>query len=245
MKSNKKYYFIDKAVFIPEKKILVIADIHLGFEEILNKEGILVLRTQYKKIVSDLKEIFEKTGRAKEIIILGDLKHCFGKILKQEWKDVLDFIGFLEQNLEKRGKIILIKGNHDKILEGMVRKKDIKVKDFYIKDNFLFIHGHKMHDKVLIKTIKTIFLGHLHPAISIKENAKSEKYKCFLVGKYKGKETIILPSFFPLIEGSNVLNFKNNSKFKLRTENFEVYIPVEGEDKVLGFGKVKDVGGAG
>jgi metallophosphoesterase superfamily enzyme len=43
---------------------------------------------------------------------------------------------------------------------------------------------------------KDIFVfGHLHPAIVLNDEYKSEKYKCFLEGEWKGRRVFVLPSF--------------------------------------------------
>ena len=237
--------FIDKSLYLPEKKILVVADLHIGYEEGLEEQGILIPRFQFKQVVSDLERIFRKIGRGKvkEVVILGDLKHEFSGILKQEWKETLDLLDYLESKVGRKGKIILIKGNHDTILEPLAKRKKLKVKDYYVKGDVVFLHGHKSFPKCLDKKIKTLILGHLHPAITIREGAKSEIYKCFLVGKWKGKEVVILPSFFPLIEGQDVGMEKTNlaSEFNFKLKNFEVYVPID-VDEVLDFGKLKKVG---
>jgi len=234
--------FIEKALWLEKEKILVVADLHLGYEEGLQEQGVFLPRFQFKQVVSDLEKIFKKIGGGKveEVIILGDLKHEFSGILKQEWKETLDLLDFLKNKVKK---IILIKGNHDTILEPLARRKELKVKDYYVKKDVVFLHGHKSFPKCLDKKIKTLILGHLHPAITIREGAKSEIYKCFLVGKWKGKEVVILPSFFPLIEGQDVGMEKTNlaSEFNFKLKNFEVYVPID-VDEVLDFGKLKKVG---
>jgi len=236
----KQFKFIDKALFLPEKKILVLADLHFGYEEMLAESGILIPRFQYKQIISDLERIFKKIrlkkGEVKEIVILGDLKHEFGSISKQEWKETLDLLDFLKNKVKK---IILIKGNHDTILEPLARRKELKVKDYYVKKDVAFLHGHKSFPACSDKKVKTLVLGHKHPAITIREGVKSEVYKCFLVGKWRGKEIVILPSFFPLVEGSDVFIYDTNLAFDFKLKEFEVYV-VGG--KVYRFGKVKDVG---
>jgi len=230
------YKFIDKSVWLEKEKILVIADLHLGYEEMLREQGVFIPKTQYKEIISELEKIFSVVGKMKEIIILGDLKHEFGTISSQEWKETLDLIDFLKK---KTGKIILIKGNHDNYLINILKKQNIKLVDFYIKDNLAFIHGHKLFPEVLNRKIKYLFVGHMHPAISIREGVKSEIYKCFLVGKFKNKELVILPSFFPLVEGADVSIENTNLAFKPNLKEFEVYVV---GDEVYDFGKVKDVG---
>jgi len=235
----KKYEFIDKAIFLPEQEILAISDLHIGFEESLAARGVLLPRSQYKQTKENMQKIIGKVGKLKEIVIVGDLKHEFGEISGQEWHDVVDFLEFLSKSCEK---IVLVKGNHDTILGPIAEKKGLEIKDFYISGENCFTHGDKIHEGCLDKKIKRIFLGHKHPAITIREGPKAETYKCFLAGKWKGKEVIVLPSFFPLTEGTDVEIKDTNLAFPLKLLGFEVYVPLPGEDKVLGLGKVKDAG---
>ena len=267
------YKFIDKSVYLEKEKILVISDLHLGYEQGLQEQGVFIPKTQYKKIIEDLEKIFEEIGvdkkktrdikegvisrgnitnkkthnksvksfsfnnKLKKIIILGDLKHEFYGNLQQEWKEVLDLLDYLKEKCEK---IIIIKGNHDNYLANVIKNKEnVKLVDCYIIDDRAFIHGNKIFPEILDKKIKQIFLGHMHPAISIAKNVKKEIYKCFLTGRWKDKEIIILPSFFPLVEGADVNIEDTNLAFKLDLSGFEVFVV---GDKVYDFGKVKDVG---
>lgn len=232
-----KYDFLNKGVLIRKENILVIADLHIGYEEGLNRRGVFIPRTQFKQIIKDLKVIFEKTGRLKKIIILGDLKHDFGNILSQEWNEIGKIIDFLKENSEE---IVFVRGNHDKIIEPILRKKEIKVKDYEIISENAFVHGHKKFEEVFSEKkkdskIKRIFMGHIHPAVTIRDDAKRETYKCFLRGKYKNKELVVLPSFFPLTEGIDEFEEDNEMNYK----NFDVFVPVPDETKVLEFGKLK------
>ena len=209
---------------------------HIGYEEALNESGIFLPRTQTKQIFSDLEKIFVQIGKVEEIIILGDLKHEFGSISGQEWRDVLALIDYLQ---EKCNRIVLVKGNHDIILEPIANKRKIEIVDYYIQGENAFLHGHKLFLEVLDKKIKNIFLGHRHPAVVLRKGAKSESYKCFLVGKWKGKNIYLLPSFFPLIEGSDVFIEDTNLFAKFNFKEFSVFIV---GDKVYRFGKLRDVG---
>jgi hypothetical protein len=224
--------FLNKGVLL-EDGSLVIADLHLGYEEALNKEGVFLPKQQYKEIIRDLKEIFREV-EVKRVIILGDLKHEFGKISKQEWREILDFFDFLKK---KVGRVILVKGNHDDFLNPIAEKKNLEIRDYYQNEGDLFIHGDK---KVKGNgKVKRVFMGHLHPAISIRRGAKEETYKCFLKGRWGGKDIVILPSFFPLVEGSDVIIEDTNLGYNFNLENFKVYVVGE---EVLGFGKVGDAG---
>jgi len=167
------------------KDILVIGDLHLGFEESLLKQGVLVPFSQLRKTIKRLEKIIKK-AKPKTIIINGDLKDEFGTISRQEWRDTLEFIDFLKKTAE----LIFIKGNHDTILEPIAEKKNIEVIDKYDIDDITITHG----DKLLKKLNKTVIISHEHPAISFQERP-DEKFKCFLLGKYKAHNLIVLPSF--------------------------------------------------
>lgn len=234
------FKLVDKALLIEQtsKKILVLADLHIGFEEALNKQGIFLPRTMFKEIMKEAEKLFGSSGKIDEIIILGDLKHEFGKISRQEWQEVLSFLDFLKTKCKK---IVLVKGNHDTILEPIIRQREqekIEIKDFYVIDDICFIHGHKMFSECLDKKIKTLVLGHLHPAVTIHDKTKSERYKCFLVGRWKGKKIIILPSFFPLVEGADVFIEDTNLAFNFNLKKFKVYAV---GDKIYEFGELGEI----
>ena len=228
----KEYKLIGKAVYLVKWKILVVADLHLGYEESIMERGIFLPREQFSIIKKELERILKKIGRVNEIVILGDLKHNFSGVLGQEWKEGLELIEFLA---EKCGKIVLVRGNHDTILPSGMKNK-IEMRNFYVKGENVFVHGDKYFAEVLDRKIKKIFLGHKHPAITLRKGVKSEKYKCFLVGRWKGREIIILPSFFPLVEGSGDYN-NQNLAYKFNLKKFRVYAVVPDSTEVLEMGK--------
>ncbi|MBU0460036.1 MAG: metallophosphoesterase [Nanoarchaeota archaeon] len=241
---------INLALWLKKERVLLISDLHLGYEEYLQQKGVFLPKFQIKTVIESLKKILAKV-KPKTIVINGDLKHDFGRILKQEWKDVLKIIDLMLENCEE---LILVRGNHDTILGPIAEKRKIKiVKDYQIK-NILIIHG----DKLIEKTkAKTIIIGHEHPAVTIRDGSKFEKYKCFLKGKWcqkaklsgtsrnmksfqkKNKTLIVMPSFNPLIEGTDIIKEQLLSPFLTNISNFEVFIV--GKEEVFPFGKVKSL----
>lgn len=212
---------------------LVIADVHIGYEEALNKQGVLVPRLQFEEIVKRIENIFSilKNKTIERIIVNGDLKHEFGTISEQEWRNTLKFLDLLSKHCDE---IILVKGNHDTILGPIAKKRNVKITDNIAVGKVLITHGNKVSN---IKNYDTLLIGHEHPAVSLKEGPRIEQFKCFLRGKYKGKNLIVQPSFNTIIEGTDVLRDKILSPFlKQDLDNFEVYIV---EDKVYWFGKLK------
>ena len=231
-----EYKFVGKALLFPMERILVISDLHMGYEEAMNSAGVFLPRQQFKQTKQDLEKVFHEVGRMKEVVILGDLKHEFGTISGQEWREVLEIVDYLGENSDK---LILIRGNHDTILEPIAKRKELEIRDFYILGEIAFLHGDKQYLEALAREIKMIVMGHKHPAITLREGSKAETYKCFLVGKWKGKKIVILPSFFPLVEGSDVSIHDTNLGFNFDLGKFEAFVV---GDKVYDFGKVEKIG---
>ncbi|MEK6860718.1 MAG: metallophosphoesterase, partial [Nanoarchaeota archaeon] len=192
MQISKYLEIIDLA--IKYKNILIIGDLHIGLEGTFINQGVMLPVSQLDTIIKRLKKIIKK-AKPKKIIINGDLKEEFGTISSQEWKDTARLINFLKEKAE----VILIKGNHDTVLAPIAKKFNLELKERLDIDGISIIHG----DVLLKHFNKTIIIGHEHPAISFKERP-DEKYKCFLMGKYKKSKLIVMPSFNPLIEGSDI-----------------------------------------
>ncbi|MGL6297724.1 MAG: metallophosphoesterase [Methanobacteriaceae archaeon] len=251
-------------------KYLIISDLHIGYEYALNKQGFMIPKFQFKKIIAKLELIITHSDATK-IIINGDLKHEFGKISKQEWKETDEFINFLEEHFEE---IIVIKGNHDNFTEFILNRHNLSIYDNYsinIKnntkntennnnndndreaENIIILHGHQLNKEIknnISQNYNHIIIGHDHPSIGIRNGERVEKVKCFLNGKFNIKRSsknsnlnqlIVMPSFNFLAEGSDILVENPLSPF-LKESNIEEFevLAVE-ESEIFNFGKVKDI----
>ncbi len=232
MKLLKNIQIIDLALFVDG--IVVLSDLHIGYEESLNKQGILVPRFQFNDLMKRVEKIFSKVKNVRKIIIAGDLKHEFGTISETEWRHTLKLLDFLTKQCKD---IILLKGNHDTILGPIAKKRSIVVKDTFVHKDMLFLHGHKVPKKIS-KNLKTIIMGHAHPAISFKER-RSDKFKCFLLGKWKKYNLIVMPSLNLVTEGIDIATDKLASPFlEQNLDNFKVFVV---SDKVYEFGRLKNL----
>ncbi len=218
---------INKALWLPSKKILILADLHIGYEEALNKQGILVPRMQFMETKSDLEKLLRNV-KPKTIIINGDLKHEFGEISQQEWSETSKILNLLSRHSKE---LILVKGNHDTILEPIAKKKKLRTVNFYNINDICILHGHK----ILLTKAKTLVIAHEHPAISLIEGPKSELYKCFLLGSWRNKKLVVMPSFMPIIEGSDIRKEKLLSPYLKNISEFKIFIVA---DKTYCFGKI-------
>lgn len=240
MQLHKDIEIIGLCLFLTKSKTLIIPDVHIGYEEALNKQGILIPRTQFKDIMINIekiiKEAITKFKRITQIIILGDLKHEFGRISETEWRQTLRFLDFLAKFCDR---IILIKGNHDTILGPIAKKRNLEIVDNYLADDIFLVHGDKIPSEIPIPA-KTIIIGHEHPAITLKQGPRVEKYKCFLKGKFRKYELIVMPSFNPLIEGTDILKENLLSPLLKEADINKLKVFIVG-DNVYNFGRIKEI----
>ncbi len=207
---------------------MVISDLHLGYEQSLNADGIMVPKFQYPLIKARMEEII-KRSTCQRIIVNGDLKHEFGRISRQEWNEALNFLEFLEKHFKE---IILIKGNHDNFTRFIAKKTDLEVLETFSLENFRIMHGHKIPSHLTRGEGETIIIGHEHPCIGLRSGERLEKIKCFLKTKYNGFNLIVMPSFNFVTEGSDILQERPLSPFLkgnpkkmevIGVENFEIF----------------------
>jgi len=226
---------IDMALQIDEN--LIIADLHLGYENVLISDGILIPKLQYKKIIKRLEEIFQKANswhKIKRIIINGDLKHEFGKKSQQEHIEISELINFL---MQYTSEIVLIRGNHDNFIMKMAEYLNVKFCENFTIKNFFILHGDKIPENFenLTKdnSITTTVIAHEHPCVGLRTSERTEKIKCFLKGKFRGKNLIVISAFNFITEGTDVLqgnllspflNMKSLQDFDVfGVENFEIF----------------------
>ncbi|HIH09905.1 MAG TPA: metallophosphoesterase [Candidatus Diapherotrites archaeon] len=228
----------DLALWVPSARLLAITDLQLGSEEMLNIQGIFVPRVNFDEICKRLNErILPALGRMEieTILINGDLKHGFGKIFGQERKEACELIKLLARHCKK---VILVKGNHDAILQPIADACGAGLFGHYFleKEKILFVHGDKMPPTKVLQKAKTLIIGHQHPAITISDGVKRETFKCFLKGKFGRKSLIVMPSMNSISHGSDILHEGVISPLIGEKGDFEAYA-IEGQPYFLG--KVK------
>ncbi|MBI4053241.1 MAG: metallophosphoesterase [Candidatus Diapherotrites archaeon] len=226
-------------LFFEKTKTLALADFHLGFEETLNRSGMLVPRTNFAAIRNHLAEKVFSACRPERIVVLGDLKHEFGAPSRQEWQEAFAMLELLSMHCNE---IILLRGNHDRVLAPIAEWKNLTILEngfFSEPDKTLFLHGDKIVRNKAFATAETIAIGHEHPAVSIREGVKKEQFKCFLKGKFEGKNLVVLPSLNQLNIGTDLTREKTLSPFlKQDLSGFEVWAV---EDKPYYFGKLNNL----
>lgn len=237
--------YIGKCLLLEEKgdRVLVIGDLHLGYVGSMRESGMLVPSGVYEEMIGEFEKVFEICGKVNKIILVGDLKHEFGKILREEWEEILNFLDYLKDKCEE---IVIIRGNHDNIIDNVIKKRDIKCVNYFIWKSNVFLHGDRDFKEIYNVEISMWVMGHAHPAVIIEEKkgSKKEKYKCFLTGNYRNKKVIIVPSFFSLSEGTDVKELFGKDLglvWNFDLSKFRVGIVSGDYLEVLDFGKLKNL----
>jgi putative SbcD/Mre11-related phosphoesterase len=209
MKNIKMQPVIDEAVLrIIDKKILIIADIHIGIEYELRELG-LNISSQTNKIIDRLKNLCEKFN-PKDIILLGDIKHNIPSSPFQERRDVKK----LFDTIREYGNIHIIPGNHDGNIS-KISSDDISIHSssgFKIHD-IGFSHGHRW-PKSDILDCEYFIMAHTHPKIMLTDRLNYKTFEpCWLKaefseGKFRDKfkiekmpDVFIMPAFNHLCGG--------------------------------------------
>lgn len=230
---------IGLGLWIKKDKTLVIADLHLGIEEMFNKQGTMLPRFNFNKIKKHLEEKIFPNVKPEKIVINGDLKHEFGSISEQEWSETIDMLRLLGKKCKK---IVLVRGNHDTVLGPIAKweKLEIKKEGTLLKKSNTFVtHGEEIPKSEEFKKAKTIIISHEHPAITIREKYKEETFKAFLIGKYREKNLVVQPSMNQVTTGTNAKEERFLSPFLQQdTGEFEAYATA---DKAYYFGHLNEL----
>ncbi|MFO7677766.1 MAG: metallophosphoesterase [Thermoplasmatota archaeon] len=197
----------EPALFIKEKKILVLADLHIGIERELYQSGLHVCSQTFFMMNRVLHLI--KRYIPEKIILLGDVKHNIPSSTIQERGDVKRFV----ESILNIGEIHIIPGNHDGGIQKIVPSEIIiHPSDGCVIDEIAFVHGHRW-PKEEIMQCNTVIIAHNHPRILLTDRLGYRSYEsCWLRGKGDSslsqryhsllKTTIIvMPAFNPLCGG--------------------------------------------
>lgn len=182
--------YCDRAVFLPDSKSLVIADLHLGRGI---DDTISYPVDSFQDDTARLTALLE-TYTPEEVVIAGDIVHAFSGIPQS----VEEQLSELERVIQNAGTdLTYVRGNHDTVLDALT---EIPVIPTYqpSSKNILITHGHELPDS----TADTYIIGHEHPAITV----EGRKYPCFLKGSTSNETgtVLILPSFSKLTVGTTM-----------------------------------------
>jgi DNA ligase-associated metallophosphoesterase len=170
----------EKALYIPNRSLLVISDLHLGKSAHFRKAGLQVPSTLAHSDLDRLALLLDRYT-PQTLLINGDMFHHHLN------SDVDDFSRWKDNYSEV--KFLLVKGNHDRLSNKHYQDLGIEVHEpSYCTDKLCFIHDSTHCKEPSLYPIS----GHVHPGVSIVGKAKQRlKFSCF----YFGTTYAVLPAF--------------------------------------------------
>lgn len=231
--------FVGKSLLLSsdDQRLLALGDLHLGYDTALRSSGMFAPSSLLQQTIDDLTRVFKEVGHVDIVVLVGDVKHLFGALSSSEWRETLSLFSFMRTYADR---IVIVRGNHDATLAPIAHKADIDFVDFYVWKGYVLVHGDRDFSRLHERDVHTWIVGHAHPAITLREGVKSEKYKCFLEGSYERKKIIVLPSFFPFSEGSDAIEDNLNLAWPFALQNFRVFV-IEESMTPLDFGILKKI----
>ena len=176
-----------KALFLPEAEMLVIADAHFTKETHFRKHGIAIPAGMIDRDLQRIDDLLIQT-QAQEIIFLGDMFHS------EQNRSMEQFLAWREK---QRMALHLVIGNHDILDEawyahaGIACHRDmLDVRDIILS-----------HDRMEVPEGKYNIHGHIHPCIRLVGKARqSLRLPCFWFGAQHG----VLPAFGSFTGGHTI-----------------------------------------
>jgi len=200
-----------RTLYIDGINVLVLADAHLGFEEDMARSGFFIPRAQLLKAINYVEKALGYIGEVSRVVIDGDLKHAFDRLLRQEKLEVKQFLDYLTK--ERRVKeVVVVRGNHDNFLPIVLKEYGVNLVDSIEYSvaglKILLTHGHKeldlSHDAVII--------GHEHPSINLVDSlGLLIKVPCYLKMPTDTEATIlVLPAIGAYQAGNSISLVREN-----------------------------------
>ena len=193
-------------VYIKRLNSIVLADVHIGYEEEMASKGIFIPKVQKKRFLNIINRSID-IFKTNKIIINGDLKHSFSKLTRQEKTELTEIF----QELKERGiNTVVIKGNHDNYISLITEKFDnVDLVDSISIDNLVIFHG---HTNIQLEENKIYIIGHEHPRLGLRDKLGfSRKLPCFLLAPLKNNsKALVLPAIGIYQAGNDIsLNHSN------------------------------------
>jgi len=198
----------EPALLQKEKKLLIIADLHIGIENELQENGLHIpsqTRPMQERVITLI-----DTYDISDLIILGDVKHNIPTSTTQERSDVRRFL----DTIKTHATLHILPGNHDGNI-GRLLSTDIKLhpSDGFVFEDIGLAHGHRWPTEDVMQCDQ-IVAAHTHPTIMLTDRLGYRTFEpCWLRAfcnqeklhrkypKSKNPMVFIVPAFNPLCGG--------------------------------------------
>ncbi len=168
-----------KALYKPDEKLLVIADVHLGKASHFRKHGIAIPAQAQRGDFDNLRSILNEV-QPEKVYFLGDLFHSD---FNADWHLFCDLVKEYPQI-----QFTLVKGNHDLINKQLFKDVCIEVEDIIENGSLVYTHAPMKE----VPEGKMNVVGHIHPGVVLSGMGRQHvKLPCF----YREEQLFVLPAF--------------------------------------------------
>lgn len=180
----------DGTIFLPDRGLLLVADLHLGKESTFRAGGIPVPDGPSASTLEGLSAAIAETS-CRQLIVLGDLIHnrdsMTGSLvaLVERWRAV-------HRDIEFR----LVRGNHDRHVSRFPDSWQLNDCEQWEIEGLTLVHQVDQTDPPHPFCLE----GHWHPVVKIGQGADRMRVRCFVLRPNR----LTLPSFGPFKGGSLV-----------------------------------------
>ncbi len=145
------------------ERILVVADLHIGWEQAWSEHGIYV-PSQTDKLLAKLLTLVDQQ-KPDRLILLGDIKQGITRVSMGEWREIPHFFEVLQNHVKE---VIVVCGNHDGDLEPLTPTTITILPASGLTlgsaPRIGLFHGHAWPSaEVLAADI--LVMGHIHPVV--------------------------------------------------------------------------------
>jgi uncharacterized protein len=187
-----------RAVWLEEERVLAVADLHVGYAWTHRARGQILPLSAPESTTPRLLALVDDY-RPRTIALLGDIVH--GVVPVEELRtELLSLLTVLRQ----RAEVLMIAGNHDRHLAGVVGSA---LPRQWRAGPHLLLHGDgedelrvEAHFATVRESGGLLISGHEHPGIVLTDRvAHSARVPCFLVAEHG----LVLPAFSDWASGGN------------------------------------------
>lgn len=180
------------ALWLPESQTAIIADLHLGYSWAQRRRGELgplVDRQTREKLL-----LCNSQLQPRRFVFLGDIVHA-PRSCEPERAWIEETLAQLGQQAE----LIVVRGNHDRLFAQEFAHLHLRTLETWSDQLLTAAHGDRF--EFALPEGHTLVIGHLHPALGIRDAAGAgQKLPVFLVNS----KCVILPAFSPFARGYDV-----------------------------------------
>jgi DNA ligase-associated metallophosphoesterase len=169
----------EKAVYVPDLDLLLVADVHLGKSEAFQSLGIPIPNRVNQDTLDRLQNLCDRLF-PKTLIVLGDLFHSlrgFDDTILQSWVHFTETCGAAVQ---------VILGNHDRAIATLLSAYAIPFHTRPVEYPGLILS----HEPANVPNCVNL-CGHIHPCLLLKTRLDTLRLPCFFLEQHR----LILPSF--------------------------------------------------